>query len=271
MMANTTAPFVIKKYPTRRLYNTDTRAYVTLETLAAMVRDGKDFVVIDVKSGTDITRSALMQVIAEQENKEGQNLLPIAFLRQLIRFQGSSMQMFVPQYLEVLIDSLTRALERFGIGEVKCSGRSWKIMERRAARRTNLSASWTSCGSKRIPLTALDAGGWKIVEDGRSFPESRGSGSISRRDDRCGGASSSQGSGARPRARSRGRRRETSGPGRASRCSTQTSSSMDCPFPSIVVGSHVSTQIGPCSEAIDWTWKAGSHERFANRPSRIPP
>src|ERR671913_1223740 len=104
---------VIKKYANRRLYHTGTSTYVTLEDLAGMVRQGEDFVVFDAKSGEDITRSVLTQIIFEQENKEGQNLLPINFLRQLIRFYGDSMQMLVPRYLEVSIESLTKEQEKF--------------------------------------------------------------------------------------------------------------------------------------------------------------
>jgi polyhydroxyalkanoate synthesis repressor PhaR len=106
-------PIEIKKYANRRLYNTGTSAYVTLEDLAGMVKNGEDFIVHDAKSGDDITRSVLAQIIFEQEGKQGQNLLPIAFLRQLIRFYGDSMQMLVPRYLEVSIESLTREQEKF--------------------------------------------------------------------------------------------------------------------------------------------------------------
>jgi len=109
----TAEPVTIKKYANRRLYNTGTSTYVTLEDLAAMVKNGEDFVVYDAKTGEDITRSVLTQIIFEQENKEGQNLLPITFLRQLIRFYGDSMQMLVPRYLEVSIESLTREQEKF--------------------------------------------------------------------------------------------------------------------------------------------------------------
>lgn len=112
-MANTEAPITIKKYANRRLYNTGTSTYVTLEDLATMVKDGEDFVVYDAKSGEDITRSVLAQIIFEQENKEGQNLLPINFLRQLIRFYGDSMQMLVPRYLEASLESLTKEQEKF--------------------------------------------------------------------------------------------------------------------------------------------------------------
>ena len=113
-MAKSDEPVIIKKYANRRLYNTGTSTYVTLEDLAAMVKAGEDFVVYDAKTNEDITRSVLTQIIFEQENKEGtQNLLPINFLRQLIRFYGDSMQMLVPRYLEVSIESLTREQEKF--------------------------------------------------------------------------------------------------------------------------------------------------------------
>lgn len=86
---------------------------LTLEDLAAMVKTGDDFVVYDAKTGEDITRSVLAQIIFEQENKEGQSLLPISFLRQLIRFYGDSMQMLVPRYLEQSIDTFTREQGKF--------------------------------------------------------------------------------------------------------------------------------------------------------------
>ncbi|MCC6888132.1 MAG: polyhydroxyalkanoate synthesis repressor PhaR [Hyphomicrobiales bacterium] len=106
-------PVIIKKYANRRLYNTGTSSYVTLEDLAGMVKASEDFVVYDAKSGEDITRSVLAQIIFEQENKQGQNLLPVNFLRQLIRFYGDSMQMLVPRYLEASIESFTREQEKF--------------------------------------------------------------------------------------------------------------------------------------------------------------
>jgi polyhydroxyalkanoate synthesis repressor PhaR len=112
-MANDKKPTTIKKYANRRLYDTGTSTYVTLEDLAAMVKRGEDFVVCDAKSGDDITRPVLTQIIFEQEGKDGQSLLPIAFLRQLIRFYGDSMQMLVPSYLEFTIDKLTREQQRF--------------------------------------------------------------------------------------------------------------------------------------------------------------
>jgi polyhydroxyalkanoate synthesis repressor PhaR len=112
-MGSEKQPITIKKYANRRLYNTGTSAYVTLEDLAEMVKKGEDFVVFDAKSGEDITRSVLTQIIFEQEGKGGQSLLPITFLRQLIRFYGDSIQMLVPSYLEFTIDRLTSDQEKF--------------------------------------------------------------------------------------------------------------------------------------------------------------
>ncbi len=103
---------VIKKYANRRLYNTSTSTYVTLDDLATMVKAGTDFVVFDAKTGEDITRSVLTQIIFEEENK-GTNLLPINFLRQLIRFYGDSMQAFVPGFLEFSLDNLGKEQEKF--------------------------------------------------------------------------------------------------------------------------------------------------------------
>jgi len=105
------APVVIKKYANRRLYNTATSAYVTLDHLSQMVKDKTDSVVYDAKTGEEITRSVLTQIIFEEESK-GQNLLPIKFLRQLIHFYGDSMQAFVPGYLEMSLESLTKEQDK---------------------------------------------------------------------------------------------------------------------------------------------------------------
>ncbi|WP_341704193.1 polyhydroxyalkanoate synthesis repressor PhaR [Ferrovibrio sp.] len=108
----TAAPAVkIKKYANRRLYNTATSSYVTLENLCQMVKDGQDFVVEDAKTGDDITRSVLTQIIFEEESK-GQNLLPIGFLRRLITFYGDSLQTLVPSYLDVSMASFQRNQEQ---------------------------------------------------------------------------------------------------------------------------------------------------------------
>jgi polyhydroxyalkanoate synthesis repressor PhaR len=116
-------PVVIKKYANRRLYNTQTSSYVTLDHLSQMVKDGTEFEVRDARTGEDITRSVLTQIIVEEEGK-GQNLLPIKFLRQLIRFYGDSLQAFVPGYLDLSMDSFaknqeamkSRVAEAFGGG-----------------------------------------------------------------------------------------------------------------------------------------------------------
>ena len=101
------AATVIKKYANRRLYNTATSSYVTLDFLADMVKNGEDFVVYDAKSGNDITHSVLTQIIFEEESK-GQNLLPIDFLRQLIKFYGDSLQSFLPTYLEMSMNTFSQ-------------------------------------------------------------------------------------------------------------------------------------------------------------------
>jgi polyhydroxyalkanoate synthesis repressor PhaR len=106
------APVVIKKYANRRLYNTATSAYVTLDHLATMVKEKTDFVVYDAKTGDDITRSVLTQIIFEEESKGGQTLLPIPFLRQLISFYGDSLQGVVPQYLEMSMTQFARNQEQ---------------------------------------------------------------------------------------------------------------------------------------------------------------
>ncbi len=104
-------PVVVKKYANRRLYNTASSSYVTLDDLARMIKEGGDFVVYDAKTGEDITRSVLTQIIVEQEQK-GQNLLPISFLRQLISFYGDSMQFLLPGYLEQAMVAFNRNQEQ---------------------------------------------------------------------------------------------------------------------------------------------------------------
>jgi polyhydroxyalkanoate synthesis repressor PhaR len=103
---------VIKKYANRRLYNTASSSYVTLEHLSDMVKQGVNFVVYDAKTNEDITRSVLTQIIFEEESREGQNLLPIQFLRQLIGFYGNSMQAFLPSYLELSLSTFAEQQER---------------------------------------------------------------------------------------------------------------------------------------------------------------
>jgi len=127
-MSEAKEPIVIKKYANRRLYNTGTSQYVTLEDLAEMVKRGEEFVVTDAKTGEDITRSVLTQIIFEQENK-GQNLLPITFLRQLIRFYGDSLQGIVPGYLDMSMSSFTKEQERFREQMAQAFGKPFEAYE----------------------------------------------------------------------------------------------------------------------------------------------
>ena len=105
-------PTVIKKYANRRLYDTGRSSYVTLEDLCEMVKEGHDFVVYDAKSGEDLTRSVLTQIIVDQEQNEGQSLLPINFLRQLIGFYGDNLSPLVPNYLEHTIQTFAQNQEQ---------------------------------------------------------------------------------------------------------------------------------------------------------------
>ncbi|PHS27048.1 MAG: polyhydroxyalkanoate synthesis repressor PhaR [Robiginitomaculum sp.] len=109
---NTSGPVIIKKYANRRLYDTARSAYITLDDLKAMVHEGTDFVVQDAKTGEDLTHCVLTQIIFEQET-QGQHLLPIDFLRQLIRFYGDSMQNIVPGFLDMSMNSLAKSKDRF--------------------------------------------------------------------------------------------------------------------------------------------------------------
>ncbi|ESZ28070.1 MULTISPECIES: polyhydroxyalkanoate synthesis repressor PhaR [unclassified Mesorhizobium] len=112
-MAAKDDPIIIKKYANRRLYNTGTSTYVTLEDLAEMVKKGEEFTVQDAKTGDDITHPVLTQIIFELENKDGQNMLPIPFLRQLIAFYGDQMQQIVPSFLEQSMMAFSKEQERF--------------------------------------------------------------------------------------------------------------------------------------------------------------
>jgi len=110
---NRNEPTVIKKYANRRLYDTGRSSYVTLDDLCEMVKEGHDFIVHDAKSGEDLTRQVLTQIIVDQESKDGQNLLPISFLRQLIGYYGDNVGTLVPKYLEHSIQNFTKNQERF--------------------------------------------------------------------------------------------------------------------------------------------------------------
>ncbi len=134
-------PVVVKKYANRRLYNTESSSYITLDSLAEMVRGGRDFVVYDAKTGEDITRSVLTQIIVEEEAK-GRALLPTGFLRQLIGYYGDSMQNLVPKYLEDALtsfasqqDQMRKAVEQtmgtfFPFGMEEVGRQNMAMMER---------------------------------------------------------------------------------------------------------------------------------------------
>ena len=107
-MGKTGGKVTIKKYANRRLYDTESSAYITLDRLAQMVREGREFEVVDAKSGEDITRQVLTQIIVDEEARGGETMLPINFLKQLIGLYGNSMQNFVPQYLEAAMDAFQR-------------------------------------------------------------------------------------------------------------------------------------------------------------------
>ena len=122
------AAVIIKKYANRRLYNTQTSSYVTLDHLAEMVKEGTEFEVRDARTGEDITRSVLTQIIFEEESK-GQSLLPVKFLRQLIRFYGDSLQSFVPGYLDMSMDGFTKNQEAMRTRLAEALGGSTQVIE----------------------------------------------------------------------------------------------------------------------------------------------
>ena len=141
-MADTdkTDPIIIKKYANRQLYNTSTSKYVTLDDLSVMVKAGTEFQVVDAKSGDDITRSVLTQIIFEEESK-GQNLLPISFLRQLIQFYGDSLQTMVPNYLEASMDAFSNN-----------QGRMREYMQGTVGQPLNPFAQWEELGRQNMAM-----------------------------------------------------------------------------------------------------------------------
>ncbi|MFD1380706.1 polyhydroxyalkanoate synthesis repressor PhaR [Fodinicurvata halophila] len=137
------APITIKKYANRRLYNTATSSYVTLDHLCQMVKDDVDFVVYDAKSGEDITRSVLTQIIVEEEAK-GENLLPISFLRQLISFYGHGMRWMLPSYLEQTMEAFTANQEAIARNMQETMGVSFPS----ATWRNWASRTWPCCSTR---------------------------------------------------------------------------------------------------------------------------
>ena len=130
-------PVVVKKYANRRLYNTESSSYITLDNLADMVRQGRDFVVYDAKSGEDITRSVLTQIIVEEEGK-GSALLPTAFLRQLIGSYGDQMQSMVPRFLEQFTSALAQQQEQMRAAMQKTMGNLFPFGNIEEVRRQNM-------------------------------------------------------------------------------------------------------------------------------------
>ncbi len=166
-------PTTIKKYANRRLYHTGTSTYVTLDDLARMVKDGEDFVVQDAKSGNDITRAVLGQIIFEQENR-GQHLLPVAFLRQLIRYYGDSMQALVPSYLESSLSAFTRDQDKLREQmSVALQGEGLELMEEQARRNVEMFSE-----AMRMWMPFAGAAGAKAEPDQPSEETAKGEGEI---------------------------------------------------------------------------------------------
>ncbi len=158
---------VIKKYANRRLYNTETSTYVTLEDLAQMVRSDKDFVVYDAKSGDDLTHAVLTQIIVEQESRQGgQTLLPIPFLRQLIRFYDDNIGRLVPSYLQFSLENLVKEQEKFrtlfanAFANPAAAFEAYQEQARKnMAMFEQAMSMWTSFGSAGLPGTKRASGG----------------------------------------------------------------------------------------------------------------
>jgi polyhydroxyalkanoate synthesis repressor PhaR len=148
-------PVVIKKYANRRLYNTATSSYVTLDDLCDMVKAGEEFVVYDAKSGEDITRSVLTQIIFEQET-HGQNLLPISFLRQLIGFYDDRLRALVPSYLEVVMENFARNQEQMRVQVEAAFGDLFPVRQMNELGRQNMEMFRKALGMF-TPLAGADA------------------------------------------------------------------------------------------------------------------
>ena len=171
---------VVKKYANRRLYNTETSTYVTLEDLANMVRSDRDFVVYDAKSGDDLTHAVLTQIIVEQESRGGQTLLPTPFLRQLIRFYDDSMSRMVPGYLQFSLEALAKEQEKFRSQFANSFGNptaAFGAYQEQAMRNMQIfekaMSLWSPFGTK--PEDEPDAAG-KTSPSGRSSAKSKSSG-----------------------------------------------------------------------------------------------
>lgn len=164
---------VIKKYANRRLYNTETSTYVTLDDLAAMVRSDRDFVVYDAKTGDDLTHSVLTQIIVEQENRQGgQTLLPVPFLRQLIRFYDDSIGRMVPGYLQFSLENLAKEQEKFREQFANAFANPASAFELYQEQARKNMAMFEQALSMWSPFTGVQGGG----QPGQGAPEKAASG-----------------------------------------------------------------------------------------------
>lgn len=161
--ANDTAPVIIKKYANRRLYDTESSSYITLEHLSRMTRAGRDFKVVDARSGDDITHSVLTQIIVEEENR-GATLLPVSFLRQLISMYGDQMQSMVPHYLEASMQAFRRNQEQVRstmMGVMAGGANPFEAIARQNMAMMKAAADMWTTG----PKPEADAGDEKPVDD----------------------------------------------------------------------------------------------------------
>ena len=156
---------VVKKYANRRLYNTATSSYVTLDELSQMVRRGEDFVVYDAKTNDDITRSVLTQIILEEDSK-GRNLLPIGFLRQLIGFYDDQLHAFLPRYLEVSMENFAKNQEQIRSYVQETFGRFFPITQFEDMARQNMALFQRAASSMWRPLAAEGGGAAPSAEQG---------------------------------------------------------------------------------------------------------
>ncbi len=156
---------IVKKYANRRLYNTATSSYVTLEELARMTREGKDFVVYDAKTGEDITRSILTQIILEEDSK-GRNLLPIGFLRQLISFYDDSLRSLLPRYLEISMENFARNQDQMRAYLERTFGQFFPLRQFEDLTRQNV-ALFQRAARMFSPFGDVDRSDSEVGEEGR--------------------------------------------------------------------------------------------------------
>ena len=157
--AAATKPAVVKKYANRRLYNTATSSYVTLDELSQMVRKGEEFVVFDAKTGEDITRSVLTQIILEEDSK-GRNLLPIGFLRHLIGYYDDSLQSFLPRYLELSMENFARHQDQMRGYVEQTFGRFFPLTQLEDMTRQNMALFQRAASMFRPRRPAMKSSPW---------------------------------------------------------------------------------------------------------------